>query len=63
MVAVYTFIHFEKPLMEAVGSAFGGLALGLITQNTRSIYGGIVLHLGVAFMMEIAGAVQYVSGS
>jgi membrane protease YdiL (CAAX protease family) len=58
MVAVYCFLHFEKPLAEAISSIPGGLFLGIVAYNTRSIYGGIILHLGVAWMMEIAAFLQ-----
>jgi len=58
MVVVYALIHFEKPLLEALSSIIGGLALGVISYRTKSIYGGIILHLGIAFMMEIAGTFQ-----
>lgn len=58
MVVVYAFIHFQKPLGEALGSIGGGLALGIISYNTKSIYGGVILHLGVAYLMEMAGTLQ-----
>ena len=58
MVVVYAMIHFEKPLLEALSSIVGGFVLGVISYRTRSIYGGIILHLGIAFMMDIAGAFQ-----
>lgn len=59
MVVVYAFIHFQKPLGEALSSILGGLALGIISYNTKSIYGGVILHLGVAYLMELAGSLQY----
>lgn len=58
MVAVYCFLHFEKPLAEAISSIFGGFLLGIISYSTRSIYGGVIVHLGVAWMMEIAAFLQ-----
>jgi len=58
MIAVYCFLHFEKPLAEAISSIFGGLVLGVISYSTRSIYGGVIVHLGVAWMMEIAAFLQ-----
>jgi hypothetical protein len=61
MVVVYALIHFEKPLLEAISSIVGGLVLGVISYRTKSIYGGVILHLGVAMTMEIAGSLQMVS--
>jgi hypothetical protein len=58
MVTVYCFLHFEKPLAEAISSIFGGFLLGIISYSTRSIYGGVIVHLGVAWMMEIAAFLQ-----
>ena len=58
MVVAYAFIHFQKPLGEAIASIVGGLVLGIISYRTKSIYGGIILHLGVAFLMELAGSLH-----
>ena len=58
MAVIYCMIHFQKPMVEAVSSIFGGALLGIIALNTRSIYGGIIAHLGVAWMMEIAAFTQ-----
>ena len=58
MVVIYCMIHFQKPLLETVSSIFGGLLLGIIVWYGRSIYGGIIAHLGTAWMMEIAAFAQ-----
>ncbi len=58
MTTLYCIIHFGKPMMECVSSIFGGYILGVITYHTRSIYGGIVVHIGIAALMEIAASVQ-----
>ncbi len=55
MVSMYVFIHFGKPLGETVSSFFGGIILGVIAFETKSIVGGVIIHLGIAYMMEIGG--------
>ncbi len=55
MVVLYCFLHFGKPAGEAISSIFGGYILGVLAFYTRSIWGGIIIHVGVAWMME-AGA-------
>ncbi|MBS1597753.1 MAG: abortive infection protein [Bacteroidetes bacterium] len=52
MAAFYCTIHFGKPLGECISSFFGGLALGVIAYRTRSILGGLMVHLGIAWLME-----------
>jgi len=59
MVGVYAFLHFSKPMGEAIGSIFGGYVLGVIALYTKSILGGWLLHIGIAFSMEIAAYLQY----
>ncbi len=51
----YCTIHFGKPLGEAISSFWGGLLLGIVSFNTRSIWGGLMVHLGIAWMMEVGG--------
>lgn len=53
MASLYCFLHFGKPMPEAVSSIFGGYILGVIAQQTRSIWGGILVHVGLAWMMEL----------
>jgi hypothetical protein len=54
MAAFYCTIHFGKPLFECITSYFGGIILGVIVYNTRSIWGGLIVHLGMAWLMELS---------
>ena len=58
MVCSYCFLHFGKPLGESISSIFGGYVLGIISMNSRNIWGGIFIHLGVAWLMELFGWLQ-----
>jgi hypothetical protein len=51
----YCAIHLGKPMGEAISSFFGGTLLGIIAYNTGSIWGGLIVHFGIAWMMEIGG--------
>ena len=51
----YCAIHLGKPMAEAISSFFGGTFLGIVAYNTGSIWGGLIVHLGIAWMMEIGG--------
>lgn len=51
----YCSIHFGKPMGEAISSFWGGLLLGIVSYNTKSIWGGLVVHLGIAWGMELGG--------
>lgn len=51
----YCAIHLGKPMAEAISSFFGGTLLGIVAYNTGSIWGGLIVHLGIAWMMEIGG--------
>lgn len=55
MAAFYCAIHFGKPLLECITSYFGGIILGVIVYHSRSIWGGLIVHLGIAWLMEIGG--------
>lgn len=52
MAILYCVFHFGKPMGECIGSLFGGYILGVISYYTRSIWGGVVIHMGVAFLMD-----------
>jgi membrane protease YdiL (CAAX protease family) len=55
MAVFYCSIHFGKPLAECISSFFGGMLLGIVVYKTGSVAGGLVVHLGIAWMMEIGG--------
>lgn len=55
MACFYLSIHFGKPMGETISSFFGGTILGLISYRTKSINGGILIHVGIAWMMELGG--------
>jgi len=55
MAAFYCTIHFGKPLGECISSFFGGLILGVLAARTGTILGGLIVHLGLAWLMELGG--------
>lgn len=55
MAAFYCTIHFGKPLFECITSYLGGIILGVVVYHSRSIWGGFIVHLGMAWLMEITG--------
>lgn len=52
MVVPYVMIHFGKPLAEVVGAVVAGCALGWMALRTRSIWGGVFVHIAVAWSMD-----------
>ncbi len=54
MVVMYAFLHFGKPMGEAISSVFGGYLLGIFAYYSRTIWGGVIVHGGIALMMEFA---------
>ena len=60
MVVSYCVLHFGKPLTESLSSIIGGYALGILALNNRNIWGGVIIHVGVAWLMELFGFLQKV---
>lgn len=52
MIVWYATIHFGRPVGETVSSLFGGYILGVLALSTRSIWGGLLIHIGIAWLME-----------
>jgi hypothetical protein len=59
MASFYCVFHFGKPAGEAVGAFFGGYALGVLAIHSRSVLGGLIVHLGVAMLMESMGYLHH----
>ncbi|MBK8207323.1 MAG: CPBP family intramembrane metalloprotease [Planctomycetes bacterium] len=52
MVVPYCMIHYHKPMPEALGAIVAGLVLGWMALKTRSIWGGVLVHVCVAISMD-----------
>jgi uncharacterized protein len=53
MVVPYCMIHYGKPMAETFGAIGAGLILGTLAMRTRSIWGGVLIHIGVATTMDV----------
>lgn len=53
MLVPYCMIHYGKPLAETLGAIGAGLILGTLAMRTRSIWGGVLIHIGVATTMDV----------
>jgi hypothetical protein len=53
MIAVYAALHFGKPALEAMSAVFGGYFLGAMAYQTRHIWGGVAIHMGIALLIEL----------
>jgi hypothetical protein len=58
MAVVYCVLHFGKPAGEAMSSIFGGYILGVVAYETKSVWGGVIVHMGIAWMMEVVAFVR-----
>jgi uncharacterized protein len=48
----YCMVHFTKPVLEVLGAIPAGLVLGVLALRTGSIWGGVFLHVAVAWAMD-----------
>lgn len=53
MMVPYCMIHFPKPGLEAAGAIIAGSVLGVLALRTRSIWGGVAIHVTVAWTMDL----------
>jgi hypothetical protein len=62
MASAYVVLHFGKPLGEAISSFFGGFILGVHSLAKKNIFGGIIIHVGIAYLMEAAAILHHFFG-
>jgi len=58
MCVPYLMIHFPKLWLEATGAILFGLFLGILALRSRSIWGGVFVHAGVALTMDMAAILR-----
>jgi len=58
MCLPYLMIHFPKPWLEATGAIFFGLFLGLLAMRSKSIWGGVGVHVTIALSMDVFALLQ-----
>ena len=58
MIVPYCMIHYGKPMAETFGAIGAGLILGTLAMRTRSIWGGVMIHVGVAWTMDLLAVSQ-----
>jgi membrane protease YdiL (CAAX protease family) len=58
MCVPYLMIHFPKLWLEATGAILFGFFLGVLALRSRSIWGGFLVHAGVAVTMDVTSLVS-----
>lgn len=52
MCVPYVMLHFGKTALESIAALVAGVVLGTLAMHWRSIWGGALLHVGVAWTMD-----------
>ncbi len=58
MMLPYLMLHFPKLWLEASGALLFGLFLGMLALRSRSIWGGVLVHVTIAVSMDIAALIK-----
>jgi len=58
MMLPYLMFHFPKLWLEASGALFFGLFLGMLALRSRSIWGGVIVHVCIAVSMDLAALIK-----
>ena len=54
----YAMIHVYKPIPEAFAAIVAGLILGTLALRSKSIWGGVLLHVAVAWSTDLVAIVR-----
>lgn len=58
MCLPYLMLHFPKLWLESTGAISFGLLLGILALRSKSIWGGVFVHVGIALMMDVTAMLQ-----
>lgn len=58
MCVPYMMIHLPKLPMEALGAIVFGFLLGILALQSRSIWGGVLVHMAIALAMDLTALWQ-----
>lgn len=58
MIVPYVMIHIGKPTTETFSAILAGIFLGTLAMRTRSIWSGFLIHVSVAWAMDLAALLQ-----
>jgi membrane protease YdiL (CAAX protease family) len=57
-IVPYCMVHFHKPVAEVAGAVVAGIILGTLALATRSIWCGVLIHVSVAWTMDLLALVR-----
>ncbi len=58
MCLPYLMLHFPKLWLESTGAILFGFFLGILALKSRSIWGGVAVHVMIALAMDFAAMIQ-----
>ncbi|MDP2547853.1 MULTISPECIES: CPBP family intramembrane glutamic endopeptidase [unclassified Oceanobacter] len=58
MCLPYLMLHFPKLWPESLGAILFGFFLGILALMSRSIWGGVAVHVAIALTMDLAALIQ-----
>lgn len=59
MCLPYLMFHFPKIWLESAGSILFGFFLGVLSLKSRSIWGGVIVHVVIALSLDFSALIQW----